>query len=218
LREWAEANRRRQSQQYEVTIISKDNAFGTEARSTAQVVWVRPHLFRVDLLEKGKRTHILLGTEKSIQHYRFDKRTVTVLPKRSKSAQMSWFEKLLRWPPDGPEDTLVWPTMSPAVCDLSSRWDVRLTKEDQWYLYIEVCPKRGKVAREFERRRIVLNRSNYSVRQIWTKHPNGNETTLDVPRSRETAPAVLREQILKGLPTGWKRVTPADSRRGPSNE
>src|SRR5262249_32257012 len=55
------------------------------------------------------------------------------------------------------------------------RYDLTLTKEDKWYIYIEVKPRFAADRADFARARLVLNRDSYLPRQLWFEHGNGNE-------------------------------------------
>jgi len=62
------------------------------------------------------------------------------------------------------------------------RYDLRLVKEDQWYIYIEVLPRTAADKADFQKARLILNVSNFLPRQVWFQQPNGNEITWDIPK------------------------------------
>jgi TIGR03009 family protein len=59
------------------------------------------------------------------------------------------------------------------------RYDMQLTKEDQWYLYIQVLPREAQDKADFTRAELVLTKSTSMPRRIWFENPNGNETTWE---------------------------------------
>ena len=51
------------------------------------------------------------------------------------------------------------------------RYDLRLVKEDQWYIYIEIHPRFSADKADFQRARLVLNSQTYLPRQLWFAGP-----------------------------------------------
>jgi TIGR03009 family protein len=93
-----------------------------------------------------------------------------------------------------------------------ARYDLRLAKEDQYYIYVDVQPRDPHDRADFQRARLVLNKDNYLLRQLWFEHPNGDETTWDIPRIQNGAPIDRRYFDEPQSPPGWKRVVvPRDS-------
>jgi hypothetical protein len=92
------------------------------------------------------------------------------------------------------------------VRDLPSRFDLRLTKEDHYYTYLEMIPCQREDKPEFKRARLVLDRGTYRVRQFWWEYPNGRGITWDYEELGAGGKAVTRELILRGLPKGWVRI------------
>jgi hypothetical protein len=68
------------------------------------------------------------------------------------------------------------------AAEAKRRYDMRLVKEDQWYIYLEVTPKLPADKADFQRARLVLLASNFMPRQLWFEQPTGNEVTWDIPR------------------------------------
>src|SRR5262249_36785955 len=62
------------------------------------------------------------------------------------------------------------------------RYDLRVVKEDQWYIYVEVQPRSPADKADFQKARLVLNKDNFLPRQLWFEQPNGDEVTWDLPR------------------------------------
>ncbi len=214
LREWAEANQKRQVLEYRFSITTRDNPFGEKTIQKGYGLLKRPHLFRVETSYKGEPADVLIGTEQSLQHYRGKDRTVLVFPTGDERPALPWLEKLSRAVPKANAEMFFLPLVASSVHDLSTRCEVQLVKEDRWYVYLDVRPKPGKNARDFTRRRIVVDREHYRVRHTWTEHATG-EVMIDFQYSQ--APAVTRERILHGLPTDWKRVTVGAPRPAPKN-
>ena len=86
------------------------------------------------------------------------------------------------------------------------RYDLKLAKEDQFYIYVDVAPRSPADKAEFQRARIVLNKDSFLPRQLWFESPNNSEVTWDIPRV-QAGVAVKREvfDAPKAQP-GWKLV------------
>jgi hypothetical protein len=91
--------------------------------------------------------------------------------------------------------------------EAKQRYDLKLVKEDQWWTYIEVIPKRPEDKVDFQRARLVFSTSTFLPRQVWLEQPNGNEVTWDLPK---IAPNVQMNPTLFAPPTqppaGWNMV------------
>jgi TIGR03009 family protein len=86
------------------------------------------------------------------------------------------------------------------------RYDLRLAKEDKYYIYVDVLPRSDRDKTDFQRARLVLNKDNYLPRQLWFEHPNGNEVTWDIPRIQNGAQLDRRLFDKPATPEGWRMV------------
>jgi TIGR03009 family protein len=86
------------------------------------------------------------------------------------------------------------------------RYTLQLTKEDKWYIYVDIAPRNPADKGEFARARLVLNKDNFLPRQLWFEHANGNEVTWDIPRIDTRATLDRRTFDAPRAPTGWKLV------------
>ncbi len=89
------------------------------------------------------------------------------------------------------------------------RYELTSSKEDRWYVYIEVRPRLAADRATFRRARLVLNRDSYLPRQLWFEDAKGNEVTWDVPRVQTGVAVDRRVFEAPKPPRGWKLVTPA---------
>lgn len=107
--------------------------------------------------------------------------------------------------------------------DCKRRYDLKLAKEDQWYVYIEIASKLPADKADFQRARLVLAKANYLPRQLWFEEPNGNEVTWDIPKSVNGAQINRAEFTAPNVPPGWTMVRvpkpndPAQPAPGPNN-
>jgi TIGR03009 family protein len=95
------------------------------------------------------------------------------------------------------------------------RYELKLNKEDQHYVYIDVAPKFDADKADFTRARLVLNKSNFMPRQLWFEQPNKDTVTWDIP-SVETKVALKKEEFVSPTPPqGWKfKQVPAGDLQG----
>jgi TIGR03009 family protein len=83
------------------------------------------------------------------------------------------------------------------------RYDLRLVKEDQWYVYIEILPRLPADKSDFQRARLVLNNQSFLPRELWFEQPNGNEVKWDIPKV-ESGVALNRNDFTSpNVPPGW---------------
>jgi TIGR03009 family protein len=69
--------------------------------------------------------------------------------------------------------------------DAKKRYTLHISKgkeNDPYYVYIDIQPQDPRDKVDFQEARLVLNKDTYLPRQLWFRHPNGDETTWDIPR------------------------------------
>lgn len=86
------------------------------------------------------------------------------------------------------------------------RYDIRLVKEDQWYIYMDIYPRFPADKADFQRARIVFNRASFMPRQLWFEQPNGSEVTWDIPKLESNIKIERSEFDPPRAPQGWKLV------------
>ncbi len=91
--------------------------------------------------------------------------------------------------------------------EAKQRYDLKLVKEDQWYVYIEVLPKLPADKADFAKARLVLNQNTFLPRQVWFEQTNGNEVMWDLPKAERDV-QVDRNEFAPPtqLPAGWNYV------------
>jgi TIGR03009 family protein len=90
--------------------------------------------------------------------------------------------------------------------EAKQRYDLKLIKEDQWYVYIEVVPKLQSDKAEFAKARLVLNQTTFLPRQVWFEQTNGNEVTWDLPKADRDMAMNRNEFGPPQMPPGWNMV------------
>jgi TIGR03009 family protein len=92
------------------------------------------------------------------------------------------------------------------AAEAKRRYDLKLAKEDQFYIYVDVAPRTPADKAEFQRARLVLNKDSFLPRQLWFETPNNSEVTWDIPRAQ--AGVALKRDTFDAprAPAGWKLV------------
>jgi TIGR03009 family protein len=98
--------------------------------------------------------------------------------------------------------------------EAKKRYDMKVTREDAFYYYIDVAPRMKEDASDFVQAELVLSKANFLPRQLWFKEASGNETTWDVPRVDLKSPIARDLFDAPRTPAGWKlEPVRADERR-----
>jgi TIGR03009 family protein len=83
------------------------------------------------------------------------------------------------------------------------RYDLKLVKEDQWWVYLEVVPKLQADKQDFQKARLVLSASTFLPRELWFLQPNGNEVKWDMPDIRGNVQLNRNDFNPPATPPGW---------------
>jgi TIGR03009 family protein len=86
------------------------------------------------------------------------------------------------------------------------RYELKLVKEDQWYVYVEILPRFPADKVDFHKAQLVLLNNSFLPRRLWFEQPTGNEITWDIPKvetgsGARVAPA---DFALPTPPPGWR--------------
>jgi TIGR03009 family protein len=90
--------------------------------------------------------------------------------------------------------------------DAKRRYELKLDKEDAYYIYVYITPRSPADKADFQRARLVLNKSNYLPRQLWFEHANGSEILWDIPNLQVGMALDRRTFDAPQPPPGWKLV------------
>lgn len=86
--------------------------------------------------------------------------------------------------------------------DAKRRYDLKLDKEDENYIYISIQPRFEADLLEFKRAQMVLLTKTLLPRRLWFEHVNGNEITWDVT-SMDTTTKLKPADFVAPQPQGW---------------
>ncbi len=104
------------------------------------------------------------------------------------------------------EDNLLSLLFGMKAAEAKGRYNLKLAKEDQYYIYVDIAPRSPADRADFQRARLVLNKTNYLPRQLWFEHANGNEVMWDIPNLRSDVKLDRRAFDAPKPPEGWKLV------------
>jgi TIGR03009 family protein len=89
------------------------------------------------------------------------------------------------------------------------RYDLKLSKEDKDYFYLEVLPRSEQDQREFSRAQLVLDKKTLMPAQLWFVQPNKATITWRLPVVKTGVQLDRKEFEQPALPKDWKMVMEA---------
>jgi TIGR03009 family protein len=89
--------------------------------------------------------------------------------------------------------------------DARRLYDLKLIKEDKWYIYLSINPRLPDEMASLQEARLVLRKESFLPRQYWFRAPNGDEHTWDIPKL-EIGVKLEREGFAAKVPPGWRLV------------
>src|SRR5262249_13785938 len=93
--------------------------------------------------------------------------------------------------------------------DAKKRYGLQVTpgkEKDPYYVYIDIQPREDRDKADFELPPLLLHKDSDLHRQLWFRHPNGDETTWDIPQVKSGVQIDRREFQAPEAPKGWKMV------------
>jgi TIGR03009 family protein len=104
------------------------------------------------------------------------------------------------------EDNLLSLLFGMKADEAKNRYNLKMAKEDQHYIYVDIAPRNAADKSDFQRARLVLNKTNYLPRQLWFQHANGNEVKWDIPNVQPNMNLKREHFDAPKAPEGWKLV------------
>lgn len=101
--------------------------------------------------------------------------------------------------------------------EAQKRYDLKLTKTDQFYLYVDIQPRFAADKVDFKRAQIVLNKETMLPRRLWFESPNSTQVTWDVVQINSNDKTIDRREFdAPTPPAGWKMAqAPKDAESPP---
>jgi TIGR03009 family protein len=90
--------------------------------------------------------------------------------------------------------------------EAKKRYELKLAKEDTYYIYVDITPRSTADKADFQRARLVLRKDNYLPRQLWFEHANRSEVMWDIPNLQVGMALDRRAFDAPQAPKGWKIV------------
>jgi len=198
---WEEKMKSIESLQAECTRTTIDKVFGGNDVFVGQAKYMKPNLAILDLKHKTQvgrfEKYICTGT--FLYEYHLQSKEI----------------RAHKLPPPKPgqvgDDSALTFLFGMKADQAKDRYDLKFVKEDQWYLYVEILPRRDQDKHDFIKARLVLNKDSYLPRQLWFNEPNSNEITWDIPQINPRANLDRKEFETPTPPPTWKLV-PAPTR------
>jgi len=170
-----------------------------EFQGTARLM--RPNLFKLDLFKKGDTQNFerYYCTGVNLYEYRPKEKLVRVydLPKNAQGQAVL-------------DDTYLSLLYGMKVDAAKKRFDMRLVKEDQWWIYVEILPRSAVDKQEFVKGQLVFYANPPALahlpRRIWLEHPNGDEVTWEFPKIEANAKLDRTEFVAPAAPQGWQVI------------
>jgi TIGR03009 family protein len=208
LQKWEEKMQSVQTLEAQCTRMTLDKTYQSTDVFEGTAKYMKPNLALLDMKKKGRpevyERYLCTGT--FLYEYAPQNRII----------------RIHELPPPKPgqvaEDNFLSFLFGMRAAEARRRYDIKLVKEDQWYIYLEILPREQTDKSDFEKARLVLLNNTFLPRQLWFMQPNGNEITWDIPKIDSGAGArVARSDFAppKDPPPGWtfQRVPRQDARR-----
>ena len=210
LREWAKASDAVREAHFTIGVTETDPVLDTTTSSGVEVFVRKPDLMRVDFKDaKGDFQRSFVCRGRTIHEWDAPRKEERIY---SLSPEFGFPEKPERYPDDFLNsirgkvlECLSWLAVGPPVRDLKLRFDLRLTKENNNWTYLEIKPRKQD-RREFRRIQVVLESKTFRIHRLWIEQPNGAETTYNFDPPGGSEESVTPESIGKGLPEDYRKV------------
>jgi TIGR03009 family protein len=104
------------------------------------------------------------------------------------------------------EDSFLTLLFGVKAAEARRRYDLKMTNEDDNYIYVMIQPRFAQDKADFQRARIVLSKGTFLPRQLWFEQPNGGEVTWNIPAIK-TNVQLNRADFDKPVPPpDWKLI------------
>jgi hypothetical protein len=208
LREWDKASDAVHKTHFTIRISEWDSITEKKSTSSMEVFVSKPDLMRIDYKNQKSGPSWFIYKDRTVRLLSSADKTDCSYPL---SDGFGFPEHPGRHPDDflssiggGFLEQVSWIAYGLPVSDLKSRFDFRLSREDDNYIYIEIEPRHKDGWMPDNRMQVVLNRKTYQIRRLWIE--NSTEMTYDYERPHgDSTEAITPESILKGLPEDYKK-------------
>ena len=197
LQRWEEAMKKVDTLALACTRKEIDKVYRTEKTYEGTIHFLKPTYFFWDMRVKGKPQDFerIICSGQFIYQFVPAERVIRVYPgpKVGPSGRIA-------------EDTSIAFLFGMKATAAKERYTLSLFKEDKFYIYVDVIPKRDIDKADFQKARIVLNRDTFLPRQLWFEHPNAGQVIWDIPTIQSGVPLQKITFATPKAPPGWKMV------------
>ena len=212
LREWAKASEAVQESHFTVQVTDYDSTVGEARHSRLEVFVKKPDLIRIDARKEDGSLDSSFVYKKGVIHdFRPSDREEIMyslpsdfgFPAQPERYPEDWMSRLK----GGGLEHYSWIAVGPPVWNLKERFNVRLTKEDDYWVCLELKPRQQQDHDSIKHMQVVLEKKTFRVRRLWIESPNFSQQTFDFQKPNGgSEEGVTPEIILKGLPEDYKKV------------
>lgn len=205
-----------------ITLKRIDPVFKKNADYTGSLLCMKPRyvILRLDkandpakadyeaYIYDGKSLYVYEGTRKTITAIKAPDAPAPESPKSPLALLTQKLERFL-WPSNNPVLALL---TEPTAKDITERYDVKLFKTDEHYIYLDIKPLRSTDQREFKQLRLALYGPGeptaglaYLPAQLYVLRPNGDSEIWKFSDTRVDVPNVNADvfKFNKSIPKGW---------------
>jgi hypothetical protein len=210
LDEWEKAASSVKEMHYHFTLTKDDRTFGTKTVTTGQVFIKMPELIRLDETDAKGETTYYLYEKRQLHCFEPESKTERIFPL---SEEFGFPEHPEKYPDKG-GDFLLGTCLEGGsrqylrvpLREMEANCDLRLTKEDKNWIYLEFTPRSPEYMVGIMRYVVVLDAQTYQIRMLWHQRVDDNRVQVDIEkRDTKPNPPITSESIRKGLPTDWKQ-------------
>jgi TIGR03009 family protein len=194
---WEEAMKKVDTLALACTRKEIDKVYRTEKTYEGTIHFLKPTYFFWDMRVKGKPQEFerLIGSGQYIYQFVPAERVIRVYPA----------------PKVGPSGTIAEDSSIAFLFGMKAtaakeRYILSLFKEDKYYIYVDVIPKRDVDKADFQKARIVLNRDTFLPRQLWFEHPNAGQVIWDIPTIQSGVALPKSTFATPQTPRDWQMV------------
>jgi hypothetical protein len=197
---------------YKITHV--DSVLRRERVDQAEVWYLKPDLFRIDIHSTPARLTILVGTKEELSYSDSDKKRQWVCDRAAtmKCRPESGFWARLSWLMKGGmelemEDWCRLAIRGMTTEETTNRFNVSVAHQDQHYVYLRLAPRLAPDRQEFQLLYLALDKKSYRVSAARFHEVNGDEIRVESTKTEiNPQPPIKPAAMLQDLPKGWTSI------------
>lgn len=186
--------------------IRKNKAANTTTEYQGEFRFLKPNLAALRMIQKNNpmQYSLIVQDGRDLYLYEPDKKTVSIWAvAKDEGLYVQWDHPWFgpyRLPVFGPFSNL----LDADAEETLRQFEIKLTKQDANYIYLEIKPRKKQQWLEFSRAQLVLFAKDYIPVRWWEELPNGDEITwnvFDIDTKVKLNPSHF---LPPPVPPGWK--------------